>query len=66
MVLNVQSLRKRNNMSDKSYIPRTFSDKVTLAVYFTDDPGVPCECDVLAVKNCFEDDSYIQMIKNKF
>ena len=47
---------KKNNTQDKSYIPGTFSDKVTLAIDFTDDSVVQCECDVPVVKNTFEND----------
>ena len=47
---------KKNNTQVKSYIPGTFSDKVTLAIDFTNDSVVQCECDVPVVKNAFEND----------
>ena len=47
---------KKKNTQDKSYIPGTFSDKVTIAIDFTDDSVVQCECDVPVVKNTFEND----------
>lgn len=63
MVSNVQSLtKKKNNKSDKSYIPEIFSDKITPAIDFTDDPAVQCECNIPVVRNTFVDDGNIQVI----
>ena len=43
--------KKKNNRSNRSYIPGPFSDQITLV---TDEPVV--QCDVPAVKNNFVDD----------
>ena len=57
VVSNVQLTRKeKNTKSDKSYTRGVFSDKVTLAIDFTDNPMVQCECDVPVVKNTFTSD----------
>ena len=57
MVSNVQPTRKeKNTKSDKSYTRGVFSHKVILAIDFTDDPVVQCECDVPVMKNIFTSD----------
>ena len=57
MVSKVQPTRKeKNTKSDKSYTRGAFSHKVTLAIDFTDNPAVQCECDVPVVKNTFTSD----------
>ena len=51
----LRSLRKKKNIiSDKSYIPGEFSYKITCDIDFTYEPVV--QCDVPVIKNLFGDD----------
>ena len=50
-------MRKKKKKYARQIIhTRDISDKVTLAIDFTDDSVVQCECDVPVVKNTFEND----------